>query len=110
MLFKSRRARTTEPEFRHPGLERRRLQAELLRRSPRSANPPFGALEHREDVFALDIDELDAAAKGDGGPPREDDRELVARRRDHRALDEVSQLTDVSGPRILLQGEHVLAA
>ncbi len=72
------RARTTEPEFRHSGLERRRLEAELLRRAARSANPPLGALEHRLDVFPFDIDELDAAAKRNGRAPRQDDRQLIA--------------------------------
>src|SRR5262249_20257868 len=75
-----------------------------------STIPPLGALEHSEDVFALDVDELDAAAKSDSWPPRKDDRQLIARGRDHRPFHEVSQLTNVSGPRILLQSEHVLAA
>ena len=60
-------ARALKPKFRHTGLERRRLQPELIGGAADPANPPSCAVEHDFDVLFLDVCELYTAPCSGGG-------------------------------------------
>src|SRR5262249_4254869 len=116
-----------DPELLHAATERARIEAENLRRAARTIDDPLALLECANDVLTLDVLERRCAR----GTLRvrthpvcrphsrfalrrlEELRpqlELASRRQDHRALDDVLQLADVSRPGVLCQPLHRVVA
>src|SRR5258708_24547414 len=94
-----------DPESLHQRLERRPLHAETRGRTPGASQHPVRLLEGTQDVGAVDTAArrvMVANRRGSPTPRKVVERHLEppAARKDHRALDQVRELTDVPGPRV----------
>src|SRR6185295_11134421 len=94
----------------HAESQRIRMEAQTLRRVPRSIYPPTASLQDRLNVRALNRVQIlrlfrlyrsDSAEWQWGVEPQR-----LAGRPDHRSLDDVLELANVPGPRITLQRVH----
>src|SRR5512145_829999 len=95
--------RPLESELRDARFECRGLETEAIRRPADAANPPAGRFKHALDVLLLHVDQLWTALRGRRRSLRWRDRQASPRRHDHCALDDIAELADVAGPRVLLK-------
>src|SRR5438128_1906251 len=103
-----------DPESLHQRLQRRTLHAEPRGRTPRASQHPVRLFEGTQDIGALDGPARRAMVADRRGFPTP--REVVERHlerpaagKDHRALDEVRELSDVPGPSVPTQRVQRLA-
>ena len=100
-------------ELLHFGLEGRPFHPEPSRGTPRPAEPPVTLLEDSCDVGALDPPERRSSAVLLARKILQGDGETRAGRENHGPLDQVRELSDVSGPWIephgvqRLLGDHL---
>ena len=99
---------TLESQLRHPAFQGAGFHPEQFGGAAVSPDAPVDATEHRSDVLPLHVHERDALGVRGHRRLRQLDRQDWSRRYDDRALDDVAQLTDVAGPRVALEGQHVV--
>src|SRR5437016_5657698 len=100
----------SDPELLHLGEERRALEAETRRGAARTCDDAVRLAEHLEDVVAHGVVEGLGLRGGHPGYPHPgvQGRQLQARaaREDHRSVDGVLKLADVTGPRVAQELLH----